>query len=86
MKRTLADGPALHFRVPSRSSVAVGIVIEGPRPQIAKPGFAGEKINVVLISPNPNVSPPVIPAGSSGKPLTRSGTYMRGTIVRVMRF
>ena len=38
-----ADGPALHFWVPSFLSVAVGMLIEGPMPQVISPDCAGDR-------------------------------------------
>ena len=41
-KRTTPVGPALHFSLPSSLSDAEGIVMEGPIPQMAPFGLAGE--------------------------------------------
>ena len=38
-----AAGPALHFWVPIFLSVAVGMVSDGPIPQMSGPGLAGER-------------------------------------------
>ena len=38
-----AEGPALHFSLPSFSSVAVGKLIDGPMPQVMSPLSAGER-------------------------------------------
>ena len=40
---TMKLGPALHFSLPRSGSVAVGIMIEGPIPQITLPALEGEK-------------------------------------------
>jgi hypothetical protein len=37
------EGPALHLPEPRTSSVAVGIVIDGPKPQIGFVSLCGEK-------------------------------------------
>jgi hypothetical protein len=37
-----ADGPALHFSLPSTSSVALGRLIEGPMPKVTGPLATGE--------------------------------------------
>src|SRR5262245_4831079 len=77
MTNPTADGPALHFSVPSRESVAVGNVNAEPRPQVNLPGLAGERNRVGLMSPRPK---------ALGNPGAGDGMLMTGVIVRVMRF
>ena len=67
----------LTFFVPRMSSVAVGKEMTGPAPQMTLPTFAGEKNNEVCTSPSP-----VVPF----TPGARSGTWITGITVRVIRF
>ena len=77
MLSATAVGPMLTFFVPRMSSVAVGKEMTGPALQMTLPTFAGDKKKEACTSPSPLV------------PFTlreRSGTWITGMIVRVIRF
>src|SRR5216684_8348855 len=75
--RATTEGPALHLPWPRTLFVAVGRMKDGPMPQISLPGLAGERKKVGLMSPRP-----ITPRFR----WVTSGWYIRGTMVRVIRF
>ena len=78
-----AEGPALHFLLPSTSCVEVGSVTDGPMPQDSIPFRPGVRNGVKLISPSPVAVPPPVPGISSSSPGVKRDTEITGITVRV---
>ena len=74
-EQTHGGGPMLYLPAPSWLSVAVGNVNVGPKPQMNRPGFAGERKSVGLRSPMPK---------ALSVPGKSEGWLMMGMMVRVI--